>query len=319
MGLPAAAEGGLGVAGGGALEIRVGEIVKRDGDRQSEQILDAAEPGVLDFVAMAHEKIGGPVKLHQGHGIEVHAEKFAEGAAFARPAPCGEFAARGSHPPDQAAGDSGPLDPIEAEAGKDRIDAQPLHGGETGGFHTGGPRLDELQRGDIDFGEDRVWRGGLGGQTGRPRGTCRWRGLRRGGTWPGDDEAGGVTLCQGFDGLGFREHAGLPGEQGLDPRAQARPIALGEIELAAEVEQGDLADLFADAFGGDETEREVGFAGGFIPGRGFADEHGWRLGWRPERSMGLRKYYGTTKVLQKLLAEFRAFSGVRYGVGRKKC
>ena len=85
-------------------------------------------------------------------------------------------------------------------------------------------------------------------------------------------------MCQGFDGLGFREHAGLPGEKGLDAGAQARPIALGEIELAAEVEQGDLADLFAGAFGDDETEREVGFAIGFIPGRGFADEHGWELG-----------------------------------------
>ena len=55
-------------------------------------------------------------------------------------------------------------------------------------------------------------------------------------------------MCQGFDGLGFREHAGLPGEKGLDAGAQARPIALGEIELAAEVEQGDLEDLFAGAF-----------------------------------------------------------------------
>ena len=95
---------------------------------------------------------------------------------------------------------------------------------------------------------------------------------------PGHDEAGGVTLCQGFDGLGFREHAGLPGEKGLDAGAQARPIALGEIELAAEVEQGDLADLFAGAFGDDETEREVGFAIGFIPGRGFAYELVWVWG-----------------------------------------
>ncbi len=28
----------------------------------------------------------------------------------------------------------------------------------------------------------------------------------------------------------LREHAGLPGEQALDLRAQARPIALGELE-----------------------------------------------------------------------------------------
>jgi hypothetical protein len=47
---------------------------------------------------MAHEKIGGPVELHQGHGIEVHAEQFVKGAAFAQPAPGREFAARGFAP-----------------------------------------------------------------------------------------------------------------------------------------------------------------------------------------------------------------------------
>ena len=34
--------------------------------------------------------------------------------------------------------------------------------------------------------------------------------------------------------------------------------------------------------------------------------------------MEFRKYYGTTKIFQKLLAEFLRFSGVRYGVGQKK-
>src|ERR1019366_215623 len=65
------------------------------------------------------------------------------------------------------------------------------------------------------------------------------RGRGRGGARPGHDEAGGIALGQGFDGLGFGEHAGLSGEQGLDPGAQARPIALGQVELAAEIEQGD--------------------------------------------------------------------------------
>ena len=60
------------------------------------------------------------------------------------------------------------------------------------------------------------------------------------------DEAGGVTLCQGFDGpdSGSIFRRSRRDEKGLDV-VQARPIALGEIELAAEVEQGDLADLFA--------------------------------------------------------------------------
>jgi hypothetical protein len=65
-------------------------------------------------------------------------------------------------------------------------------------------------------------------------------------------------LGQGLDGGGFREHAGLSGEQCVDPRAQPRPVVLRQVELAAEVEQGDLADLLAGALGGDEAEGEVG-------------------------------------------------------------
>lgn len=134
----------LGVAGGGAFEVRVGEIVERDGDRQTEQILNAAEQRRLDFITMAHEKIGGPVELHQGHCVEVHAEQFAEDAAFAQPAPYCEFTARRGHTPDQTAGHGGPLNAIETEVREDRIDAQPAHRGETGGFHAGGTGLDEL-------------------------------------------------------------------------------------------------------------------------------------------------------------------------------
>lgn len=159
-----------------------------------------------------------------------------------------------------------------------RIDARPVHRGETGGFDTHRAGPDELQRGDIDLGEDRVWRGGFGRGSGRAGGNGRWRGPWRGGPRRGDDEASGVALGQGFDGLGFGKHAGLSGEQGLDPGAQARPIAPRQNELAAQIEQGDLADLFAGAFGGDETEGDVGFVGGFIPGRGFADEHGGKVG-----------------------------------------
>src|ERR1019366_6775889 len=97
-----------------------------------------------DLVAMTHEQVGGPVELHQRHGIEVHAEQFAEGAAFAEPAPCREFAARRGHPSDQTAGDSGALNAIEAEVREARIDAQPVPRGETGGFDAGGTGLDKL-------------------------------------------------------------------------------------------------------------------------------------------------------------------------------
>jgi hypothetical protein len=64
-------------------------------------------------------------------------------------------------------------------------------------------------------------------------------------------------LGQGLDGIGFREHRSLPGEQCVVARAQARPVILGQLEMAAEVKQGDLVDLLACALGGDETVGHV--------------------------------------------------------------
>ena len=131
--------------------------------------------------------------------------------------------------------------------------------------------------------------------------------------------AGGIALGQGFDGLGFSQHAALSGEQGLDPDAQARPIALGQVKLAAEIEEGDLADLFAGTLGGDETKGEVGFAGGFIPGRGFADEHGGKVGVAAGKLNGFTNILWHYKVFQKFIGGFPGFSGVRYGGWREKC
>ncbi len=87
------------------------------------------------------------------------------------------------------------------------------------------------------------------------------------------DEAGGEALRKSFDGVGFSQHAGLAGEQRVDTGAQARPVGLRQIEMAAEVEQGDLADLLAGALGGDETEGEIWLVTGLIPGCGFPNEH----------------------------------------------
>jgi hypothetical protein len=55
--------------------------------------------------------------------------------------------------------------------------------------------------------------------------------------------------------------------------AQRLPVALWQVELAAKVEQGDLADLLTDALGGDEAIGEVCFVIGLIPGFCFADKH----------------------------------------------
>jgi len=49
----------------------------------------------------------------------------------------------------------------------------------------------------------------------------------------------------------------LSGEQGLDAGTETRPVTLRQVEMAAEIEQGDLADFIAGAFGGDEAVGEI--------------------------------------------------------------
>ena len=79
-------------------------------------------------------------------------------------------------------------------------------------------------------------------------------------------------MGQRFHGAGDGEHDALPGEDCVDARAEAWPFGLWQVEVAAEIEAGDLADLLSRAFGGDEVECEIGFGGGFIPGLGFTNE-----------------------------------------------
>jgi hypothetical protein len=89
-----------------------------------------------------------------------------------------------------------------------------------------------------------------------------WRGWRRNGGWfagtrLGRDKAGGEALREDFDRFRFRQQAGPAGEQGVDAGAQPRPVGLRQVKMAAEVEESDLTDLIAGAFGDDETEREI--------------------------------------------------------------
>jgi hypothetical protein len=72
---------------------------------------------------------------------------------------------------------------------------------------------------------------------------------------PVGDEAAGIALGQGLDGFGLGEHAGLCAQQRLDAGTQTRPVLLRQIEMAAEVEQGQLADLLAGT--GEVTRRWV--------------------------------------------------------------
>jgi hypothetical protein len=57
---------------------------------------------------------------------------------------------------------------------------------------------------------------------------------------------------------------------------------------------GDPADLLTGAPGGDEAKAEIGFAGGFVPGYGFANDPAGILGAAAGSFKALTQYYGTT-------------------------
>ena len=69
-----------------------------------------------------------------------------------------------------------------------------------------------------------------------------------------------------------RQQVGLGVEEALDALAEGAPVVALDLEMAAEVEQGALADLVTDALGADEAEGEVLLA---ITGAGASatDEH----------------------------------------------
>ena len=86
----------------------------------------------------------------------------------------------------------------------------------------------------------------------------------------------------GADALGFLldagrtidEHWRLAVQDVLDARAQPRPFCVGDVEVAAEVEEGALADGFSDALGVNEPMGEVGLSGLGAASLGAPDEHG---------------------------------------------
>ena len=64
-----------------------------------------------------------------------------------------------------------------------------------------------------------------------------------------------------FDGRRAIGHEGcLTGQDVIDAGAQQRPVCLGDVEMAAEIELGALADSVSDALGMDEAMGEVGLS-----------------------------------------------------------
>ena len=79
-------------------------------------------------------------------------------------------------------------------------------------------------------------------------------------------------LFQGGRHLG--QQRPLAAEDLIEAAAQQGPVLTGDGEVAAEVEEGLLADLAGEAVGADEAKGEVSLAGGEAAGLGASDEHG---------------------------------------------
>ena len=71
--------------------------------------------------------------------------------------------------------------------------------------------------------------------------------------------------------------------------------------MAAQVEQGGLADLIACAHGGDKAECEICFATGLIPGCCFTDEHDGEVRVVARGAERIKQNYGTTLQIRGLL------------------
>ena len=81
------------------------------------------------------------------------------------------------------------------------------------------------------------------------------------------------------------------GEDFVDAPAKRPPIALRDIEVPSQVEQGALPDLVADALGAHEAEGEVPAVGA---GTGASDEHDPKMAGRGAAHKASNAFFGTT-------------------------
>ena len=98
----------------------------------------------------------------------------------------------------------------------------------------------------------------------------------------------GDPLCLLVDGGRTIGHQRcLAGQRVGDAGAQQRPLWLGNVEVAPEVEQGALAHGVAEAFGVDQPMGEVGLAVAGASGLGAPNEHGATIAWRTCVAQGI--------------------------------
>ena len=89
-----------------------------------------------------------------------------------------------------------------------------------------------------------------------------------------DDQLPGDALGFVFDGVRAIGHQGrLAGQDVVDAGAHLRPLRLGDVEVAPEIEQGALPDGVSDALGVHQPMGEVGLSVLGPPGLGAPNEH----------------------------------------------
>ena len=208
----------------------------------------------LDRFAMLDQRIGSPVQLHRAGSLEVHLEQLPQRAALGKPGVRRPLRGRIGQPRH---------DRTHRRRTQGRVDPQPgqqLH--QTQALERPQPHLLDTdatrarQRKRIHIHRDQIAR-----RLGVPRPAPRQE-LRRN------------PLCLGFDRLRHVvEQRRLAVEDLVDAPAQVRPLRLGEIEIAAEVQQGALAHLGAVAPAFHEAVGVVVLGAG-TAGEGSAHKHG---------------------------------------------
>ena len=267
----------LGLAPRLALEVGIAQVVERDGGVQVEQPHGPVEQMVLDGVAVCHQRIGGAIQPHRSHGCELHPQQLAERAAFTQPAPGGALRARPSHARDDRADGGGAHRRAETDLLEQRAQSELVHRPQSHVLDADRAWTNQLQGVDIDVLD----------VTPSP--------CRRGG---GPDAFMGEQL--GGDALGVRfKRRGairwqweLTGEEFVDAPAQDGPIALGDLEVPSQIEQGALSHLRAEALGAHEAEGEVVLAA--AAGTGASDKHGRTIAGVAVWCNTMNIFYGTT-------------------------
>ena len=94
-----------------------------------------------------------------------------------------------------------------------------------------------------------------------------------------------IPLRRFFDGQCQGKHRRLRAQNLFDACTHGRPVFLGEWEVAAEVEQGALPHLSADAFGAHQAVSEVRLPGGFVTRGRTSDEHARSLPEAAQKSI----------------------------------